>query len=164
MNNSDMNRSYNRGSGRVESSADTEWDLSQIELQEERSPQSIPTIELEDEDEVQVVHNVPINVERSTPTGPAVNPEVRLARRSIHEYRGIFPGTARCVVQEGATVSPTPSGIILNRVYHKNPTPLKDNYFSIIDTPPSPGALPAAVIFGDRPVSTEPKIGGWFMQ
>ncbi|XP_065080141.1 uncharacterized protein LOC135702988 [Ochlerotatus camptorhynchus] len=157
MQNSDMN------SGRVDSSADTEWDLSQIELQEERSPQSIPTIELVDEDEVDagsvhVVHNIPINVQRSTPMAPAVDPDIRLARRSIHEYRGIFPGTARSVVQEGATVSPTPSGIILNRVYHKNPTPLKDNYFSIMDTPPSPGTLPAAVIFGDRPVSTEPKI------
>lgn len=160
MQNSD--KSCKRDSGRVENSPDTEWDLSQIELQEERSPQSIPTIELIDEDEVDarvhVVHNIPINVQRSTPTAPALDPTLRMVRRSIHENRSIFPNFARTLVREGSTVSPTPSGIILNRVYHKNPTPLRDNYFSLIDTPPSPGTLPAAVIFGDRAVNTEPKI------
>lgn len=160
MKNSEMNRSYNRDRGCVGGTAGTEWDLSQIELHEERSPQSIPTIELEDEDEVvevgsaPVVHNIPINVQRSSPG----TQDVGLGRRSIHDYRGIFPGSTRSAVQENATVSPAPSGIILNRVYHKNPNLLKDNYFSFINTPPSPGALPAAVIFGDRPVSTEPKI------
>lgn len=164
--NSEMNRSFNREKNHPEDSMSSEWDLSQIELQEERSPETIPTIELEDDDEVDVgsapqkVRTIPIRIERSVSPTVVTSP----SPPTMQHYRGLLPPpgiinrTPPVGQRSPVAVSPSPAGIILNRVYHKNPTPQKDNYFSFMDTPPSLGALPASVIFGDRPVSTEPKI------
>lgn len=181
MKNSEMNRSFNRDKNHAEDSVGSEWDLSQIELQEERSPETIPTIELEDDDDVDVgisppkVRDIPIRVERSesppvvlvsSPTPITQNADSSsMVRRPFHDHRDFYPSAinsrppAPVMVPSPPLIPTTPAGIILNRVYHKNPTPQKDNYFSFMDTPPSPGALPASVIFGDRPVSSEPKIG-----
>ncbi|XP_062546883.1 uncharacterized protein LOC134212761 isoform X2 [Armigeres subalbatus] len=175
MKNSEMNRAFNQNKFHVDNSVDSEWDLSQIELQEEQNSGSIPTIELEDDDEVDVgcgpptltqrVRNIPIRVERSVSPAHTVSPtppaESTMVRRTIHDHRTHLPSSTNTQAeheQQRVTVLPTPAGIILNRVYHKNPTAHKDNYFSFQDTPPSPGALPASVIFGDRPTSAEPKI------
>lgn len=166
----------------------SEWDLSQVDLrggeEEDGSRKTIPTIELEDDDDDNVesasvggeeplrgfpsahrIHVVPVQM---AAPGDAASPVMvgdahsrSLVRRSIHEYRPLdesLPGDSFQMHSSSAT-----AGIIVNRSYNKKPgNPLRDNYFSssVLDTPPSPGMLPVASIFGEsRPTSTEPRIG-----
>lgn len=182
--NNEMNYNRNHEKVPVGSGSAAEWDLTRIELQTERGPDpNIPTIDLEDEDEVDsasvrreaplrgfdssaAVHSshvskVPSGIHRSSAaTSPTMaDDEGRLVRRSIQEYREIFGGSPRPPAQESAAsqAAAAATGIIFNRAY-KKPVPSKENYFSILDTVPSPGVLSAASIFGERSASTEPKI------
>uniref|UniRef100_A0A1Q3F781 Uncharacterized protein n=1 Tax=Culex tarsalis TaxID=7177 RepID=A0A1Q3F781_CULTA len=165
----------------------SEWDLSQVDLHggEEDGSRKIPTIELEDDDEDIVesasvrgeeplrgfpsahrIHVVPVQMAPELGSNPVMVGEAHsrsLVRRSIHEYRR---GDALDESLPGESFqmhsSPATAGIIVNRSYNKKPgIPLRENYFSssVLDTPPSPGMLPVASIFGEsRPTSTEPRI------
>lgn len=181
--NSQLNNSRAQSSMTVPGTV-SEWDLSQVDLrggeEEDGSRKTIPTIELEDDDEDDVesdsvrgeeplrgfpsahrIHVVPVQVEASSPVMVGDAHSRSLVRRSIHEYRPLdesLPGESFQMHSSSAT-----AGIIVNRSYNKKPgNPLRDNYFSssVLDTPPSPGMLPVASIFGEsRPTSTEPRIG-----
>ncbi|XP_055639801.1 uncharacterized protein LOC129777518 [Toxorhynchites rutilus septentrionalis] len=135
------------------------WDLSRIELQDQRRTQitDIPTIDLEEEDGGNVcfptstthtprAHMIPTNAQR-----PTEATENYPGHRITHEHRGLFiPRTAH-------EITTAPAGIIFNRVYNKKPISPKENYFSVLDTPPTPGVLSAAAIFGEKSVNTDPK-------
>ncbi|XP_055546965.1 uncharacterized protein LOC129731181 [Wyeomyia smithii] len=182
MKNIEMNKTHSQEkSTRGDSLA--EWDLSQIELRDDsRSMKNTNTIiDLEEEEsdrnsaheelplsgfETSVLRPASLRMQPSTahrPTSSILAPPVLLnnmARRPIHDYRAIFGGTPRLTQQQsdspGATV---PAGIIFNRSYNKKVAPTKENYFSVMDTPPTPGQMSAASIFGDRSYAgTQPKI------
>lgn len=165
----------------------SEWDLRQVDLhREEDGSRKIPTIELDDEDEderiesasvrgeeplrgfpsAHRIHVVPVQLAAEVDSSPVMVGEAHsrsLVRRSIHEYRR---GDALEDSLPGESFqlhgSPATAGIIVNRSYNKKPSnpPPRENYFSsVLDTPPSPGMLPVASIFGEsRPTSTEPRI------
>ncbi|XP_058447855.1 uncharacterized protein LOC131428164 [Malaya genurostris] len=179
LKNKEANHAHNRGRNSAVGDSVGEWDLSQIELHDERqSVQNIPTIDLGDDDEPDAtsfsrerssvqcasssvhtpqIHSIPISKECTSPSSSAaVNEDRPMVRRPIHDYRAIFGGIPLAFQQQ--EVNPVPAGIIFNRVYNKKVTPSKENYFSVMDTPPSPGELSAARIFGGRPVVSEPKI------
>ncbi|XP_039449249.1 uncharacterized protein LOC120428319 [Culex pipiens pallens] len=181
--NSQLNNSRAQSSMTVPGTV-SEWDLSQVDLrggeEEDGSRKPIPTIELEDDDDeddlesasvrgeeplrgfpsAHRIHVVPVQMEASSPVMVGDAHSRSLVRRSIHEYRPLdesLPGESFQMHSSSAT-----AGIIVNRSYNKKPgNPLRDNYFSssVLDTPPSPGMLPVASIFGEsRPTSTEPRI------
>lgn len=189
MKNAELNRPRGHTPAAVpEGPSVSEWDLSQVDLhgdEVENNSRRIPTIELEDDDEEEGlesasvrgeeplrgfpsahrIHVVPVQVEPAA-TSPVMLGDAHsrsLVRRSIHEYRRehaaldeSLPGESFPMHSSSAT-----AGIIVNRSYNKPVHPLRENYFSssILDTPPSPGMLPVASIFGEsRPTSTEPRI------
>lgn len=166
----------------------SEWDLSQVDLHGEEEDRSrlIQTIELEDDEDdnvesasvrgeeplrgfpsAQRIHVVPVQMTPDVASSPVMVGDAHsrsLVRRSIHEYRRKDPPLDDSLPGESFQLHsrPATAGIIVNRSYNKKPVnPLRENYFSssVLDTPPSPGMLPVASIFGEsRPTSTEPRI------
>ncbi|XP_053693344.1 uncharacterized protein LOC128741499 [Sabethes cyaneus] len=183
MKNIETNKAHNQGKQSTGGDPIAEWDLSQIELHDDGSPMKNvnPVIDLEEEDDIDkssaheeaplsgfetsvvrppAMRIIPATAHNSSVLAPPVLVNNNLTRRPIHDYRAIFGGSSR-VIQPHPHLQETsvPAGIIFNRSYNKKATPVKANYFSVMNTPPTPGQLSAASIFGEKPLpGTQPKI------
>lgn len=173
--NKELNTNSNCEKISTGSETSSEWDLSRIELQDERRNRrtNIPTIDLESEDNGNVrtdlksvsplanhtsrAYMMSTNAQKTSSNAAAIMraTETHLGHRAAHEHLGVFaPRTSY-----EPTILPAPAGIIFNRVYNKKTISPKENYFSVLDTPPTPGVLSAAAIFGERSNNVEPTNG-----